>query len=285
MFGYVKPVLAELRVKDHEFYKAAYCGVCRAMQKHTGALSAVSLSYDSVLLAIVRMLYVEDGKISARKRRCLAHPIKSRTMLDENPALEYTARAFAIFTYYKLLDDIKDERKSVKFKVSPIVPAIKRGKRLAGIKDVEEIIKNGLLEIEENEKNGSGSVDDQAELFGKLLGEVFAYGLSGADRTVIYTFGRRLGRFILCADAAEDYEEDLRTGKYNPYIKLYGGKELTFENKQTIKRALMLECVEMEKAVDLMPFGNRLIIENTVRNIIYLGLPKRIEFLDRKEGS
>ena len=36
----------------------------------------------------------------------------------------------------------------------------------------------------------------------------------------------------------------------------------------------------MERAVDLMPFGSRVTIENIIRNIIYLGLPKRIEFLD-----
>ena len=36
MFGYVKPVVGELLVKEHEFYKATYCGICRAMKKHTG---------------------------------------------------------------------------------------------------------------------------------------------------------------------------------------------------------------------------------------------------------
>ena len=51
MFGYVKPVADELLVREHEFYRAAYCGICRAMKKHTGCLSNVTLSYDSVLLA------------------------------------------------------------------------------------------------------------------------------------------------------------------------------------------------------------------------------------------
>ncbi len=284
MFGYVKPILGEMLVKDHEFYKAAYCGVCRAMKKHTGVLSSVALSYDSVLLALVRMLYVSDEEIKAKKRRCAAHPLKSRPMLEENPALEYTARAFAVFTYYKLLDDLKDEKRSVKFKLSPAIPAIKRGRKLAKIEDVEEIIKQGLSQIDANEKSESSSIDDQCALFGKLLGEVFSNGLEGADKIVTYSFGERLGRFILAADAAEDYEEDVKAGKYNPYANLYGKDGLTDENKESIKRALMLECIEMEKAVDLMPFGNRRTIENIVRNIIYLGLPKRIEFLDRKEG-
>ena len=41
----------------------------------------------------------------------------------------------------------------------------------------------------------------------------------------------------------------------------------------------------MECAVNLMPFGNRATIENIVRNILYAGLPKRIEFLDPKDDS
>jgi len=106
MFGYVKPVTSELLVKDYEFYKATYCGVCRAMKKHTGALSNVTLSYDSVLLALVRMLYIPDVDISAKRARCIAHPLKKRCMLTENSAVEYTARAFAVLTYHKLLDDI-----------------------------------------------------------------------------------------------------------------------------------------------------------------------------------
>ena len=30
MFGYVKPVAKELLVKEYEFYKATYCGICRS---------------------------------------------------------------------------------------------------------------------------------------------------------------------------------------------------------------------------------------------------------------
>ena len=120
MFGYVKPVIGELLVKEHEFYRATYCGVCRAMKAKTGALSNVLHSYDSVFLALIRMLFVDDGEISAKKARCIAHPIKSRPMLVENSALDYTARAFAILTYYKLCDDLADERRFGKRAVSVV---------------------------------------------------------------------------------------------------------------------------------------------------------------------
>ena len=109
MFGYVKPVVGEMLVREHEFYKATYCGICRSMKKHTGVLSNVTLSYDSVFLALIRMLYIPDADFKAEQRRCIAHPTKKRPMLKDNPAIEYTAKAFAILTYYKMRDDISDE--------------------------------------------------------------------------------------------------------------------------------------------------------------------------------
>lgn len=280
MFGYVKPYTPDLLVKEYEFYKATYCGVCRSMKRRTGALSNVTLSYDSVLLALVRMLYVPDSDIRSEKHRCAAHPIKSRHMLCENPAIEYTARAFAILTYYKMLDDISDEGAGKKLLTLPLRPILKSGKKKAKIPDIADVVSEKLLKIGELERENSSSVDEPASLFGELLGEIFANGLPENDALICREFGYHLGRFIYAADAAEDYEEDRRKGKYNPYVNLYSKEALTKENKANIKCALILECKGMEAAVNLMPFGTRRVVENIIKNIIYVGLIKRIAFLD-----
>ena len=285
MFGYVKPVHAELLVKEHEFYRATYCGICRAMKKHTGTFSNVTLSYDSVFLALVRMLFVEDSEISAHNKRCIAHPMKKRTMLKENSALEYTARAFAILSYYKMRDDAEDEGIAKKMLISPIRPVLVHGRTRADIEIIEDIVSSRLLKISELEKNKVASVDEPAHFFGEILGEIFAHGLSGSDRLVLYECGYHLGRFIYAADAAEDYDEDLKRGRYNPYVLIYGGEKLTDENKASIKCALILECKMIEGAVNLMPFGNRRTIENIIKNIIYLGLVDRISFLDPQKSD
>ncbi len=283
MFGYVKPVASELLVKEHEFYKAAYCGICRAMKKHTGFFSNLALAYDSVFLALVRMLYVPDSDIGAERKRCAAHPLKRRGMLKENEAIVYTAKAFAILTYHKTLDDIRDERFIKKTLVRTSRPIFKRGNRKAKLDCLSSLTAEKLALINEMEDAGEESVDKPASLFGELLGEIFAYGLSGNDKLILYSTGYHLGRFIYAADAAEDYEDDLRCGKYNPYVKMYGGEKLTRENRESIKCALILECKKIESAVNLMPFGERRIIENIIKNIIYLGLTKRIEFLDKED--
>ena len=268
MFGYVRPVQSELLVKDYEFYKATYCGICRSMKKHTGTLSNATLSYDSVLLALVRMLYVEDAEIGAKMRRCIAHPIKKRCMLNENSATEYTARAFAILTYHKALDDLSDEGLGKKMLLAPARPVLASGARRAKMNDISDIVREKLSAITALERAGTKSVDEPAHLFGELLGEIFANGLSERDALVCREFGYALGRFIYAADAAEDYDEDLKAGKYNPYVLIYDGKPLTSENRKSIKCALILECKRMEAAVNLMPFGERYTIENIVKNII-----------------
>ena len=280
MFGYVKPVVGEMLVREHEFYKATYCGICRAMKKHTGVLSNVTLSYDSVFLALIRMLYIPDGDFKAEQRRCIAHPTKKRPMLKENSAIEYTARAFAVLTYYKLKDDLSDESGLKRVVVTAVRPIVATANKKADLEVLAEIVSDRLDRITSLEKNKCESVDKPASLFGELLGEMFAFDLSENEKLVPYQVGYHLGRFIYAADAAEDYEEDRKSGSYNPYVLLYNGNALTDENKQSIKCGLLLECKKIEAAVNLLPFGTRATIENIINNIIYLGLVKRIEFLD-----
>ena len=280
MFGYVKPVVSEMLVREHEFYKATYCGICRAMKKHTGGLSNVTLSYDSVFLALIRMLYIPDGDFAAEQRRCIAHPAKKRPMLKENSAIEYTARAFAVLTYYKLRDDLQDESGLKRLGVNAVRPIVSVANSRAALDELEKTVSNRLDRITALENDKCESVDAPASLFGELLGEIFAHGMPQNDRLVPYEVGYHLGRFIYAADAAEDYDKDRENGSYNPYVLLYGGLPLTNENRQSIKCGLLLECKKIEAAVNLLPFGSRATIENIINNIIYLGLVKRIEFLD-----
>ena len=283
MFGYVKPVVSELLVKENEFYRATYCGVCRAMKKYTGALSNTLLTYDSVFLALVRMAYIPDSALGSKMRRCIAHPVKRRNMLNDNPAIEYTARAFGILSYYKMMDDISDERLAKRMLVSLARPISSAARKMADLTSLADVVKEKLDAITTLERENTPSVDEPANLFGELLGEVFSYGLEGEDRLVTRQVGYYLGKFIYAADAAEDYDEDLKKGSYNPYCLIYGGKPLTAENKASIKCALILECKNLENAINFIPFGNKITVENIVRNIIYLGLVKRIEFLDGEE--
>ena len=167
--------------------------------------------------------------------------------------------------------------------VSATRPILSSAKKRADLSELADIVKDRLDKISEIERERRPSIDAPAELFGELLGEIFAFGLSGSDRLVTYECGFHLGKFILLADAIEDYDSDLKSGKYNPFFISYDGAKLTRENKQNVKTALLIECKKLESAINLIPFENKITVENIVRNIIYLGLTKRIEFLDKDE--
>ena len=283
MFGYVKPVVKELLVKEHEFYKATYCGICRSMKEHTGGLSIATITYDSVFLALARMAYIPDSELGSSMRRCVMHPIKKRCMLNDNAAIEYTARAFAILSYYKMQDDLTDEGVGKRMLVGLTKPIFTTAKKKADMQILADVAKEKLGKITEIEKERRPGIDEPAGLFGELLGEIFAFGLEGSDRLVMYECGYHLGKFVYLADAIDDYAKDRKNGKYNPYVIAYDGADLTFENKQNVKAALLIECQKLECAVNLIPFNNKITIENIVKNIIYLGLVERIKFLDKSD--
>jgi hypothetical protein len=67
LFGFVKPFVPQLRVGEYEFYRGAYCGLCRSMNKCTGAVSSLTLSYDMVFFALVRSVLAGDKYIIKKK--------------------------------------------------------------------------------------------------------------------------------------------------------------------------------------------------------------------------
>lgn len=53
MFGYVRPVRDELKCRDFDLYRAAYCGLCRCMKERCGWTSTWFLNYDFTFLALL----------------------------------------------------------------------------------------------------------------------------------------------------------------------------------------------------------------------------------------
>lgn len=278
MFGYVKPRRADLLVRDDDFYRAVYCGVCRQMKKKTGRLSSVSLSYDVVFLALVRMLYT-DRHIECRKCRCIAHPCKKREMADGNDALVYSARASALLSYHKLKDDIADSGFFKKIPPALALPVFARAKKKAKMGDLDAVMREKLAALHEMERAHLASVDRPADLSGDLLGRVFAFESCDADAALLYDVGYHLGCFVYAADAAEDYDDDCKNDAYNPYRCLFGDGGLDGEKKKDIHTALLLRLSQLEEAVKKLTFDDADAVKRIIDNILYYGLVDRIDFL------
>lgn len=271
MFGYVKPDIPELKVKDNELYKATYCGLCKTMGKCTGCVSRLTLNYDFVFLALLRMV-LENLKGNVRMRRCMLHPLKKRPVLDRNASLEYSSGASAILTKLKLKDNINDSHgfSRLKAKTAATVSLFfkKTDKNLTLL---EKKVGECIDKLSAYEKENGDSADAAADIFGELLAEVASFGLEEANYRIAYDTGRHLGRWIYITDACDDFKDDIKNRSFNPIVNAFG-KEITKDTVETLRCALMLELEAMSKSVELIDFSSHRDVERIVKNVTYDGM-------------
>ncbi len=274
MFGYIRTDTPELRVRENEYYRAVYCGLCRAQGKCTGQCSRMTLSYDMTFLALLR-LAISNEKPEIKVGRCIAHPFKKRAYLAECDALNYCAYASALLFYGKTVDDIIDERGKKRFKARLIKP-FASGMRKKALKQyalLDEKIAKGLKKLSEIEKKKLPSVDVPAEHFGEILADIISFGLEGKDEVIMKNIGRHIGKWIYILDACDDLADDIEKERFNPFIYLYDGSPLTEELKHDVNTSLKLELLAAEPAFDLIDFEGKSDIEGIIKNIMYRGMP------------
>ena len=280
MFGYVRVQAPDLRVREHEAYRATYCGLCRAMGKCTGQCSRMTLSYDFAFLALVRLALTEES-FSFARRRCLVHPLKKRSVMERNEALDYCARASAVLAYHKTQDDICDERGAKRLMARAADPFLRQMQKKAvradeAVGELDGAVQSCLSSLTETEAARLPSVDTPADIFGELLGRVAAAGLEGDRARIAYRIGWHVGRWIYIVDALDDYEEDVRRGRYNPFALAYPDPEALHAALDGIADALKNELMGAESALDLLDITSET-HRNILYNILYLGMPGTVE--------
>lgn len=248
------------------------------MGKCTGQCSRLTLSYDFAFLALVRLAFSPEP-IAFAQKRCLVHPLKKRNSMKPNAALDYCAGAAALLNYHKVRDDLSDETGFKKFRARLSYPFLANGRKKAiksGLAELDAQISEGLAELARTEAAQTVSVDVPAALFGRILGDIIAFGLDGSDARIARSLGHAIGKWIYIADALDDWQEDKQKGRYNPFLLLYDSAPLRSDDLSGIRNALKNELYEAEAAIDLMEFENT-DIKHIVLNILYLGMPERID--------
>ncbi|MBQ9780590.1 MAG: hypothetical protein IJW00_06560 [Clostridia bacterium] len=281
MYGYIKAYAPELKVREQEYYRAVYCGLCRTMGKCTGQCSRLTLSCDVTFLALLRLL-LEEKRVTVVPRRCVLHPVKKRLIAEPDTAIDYAAHASALLTYHKILDDKQDEQGIKRMKAALAFPYVKRlRKRVTkqGLQVLDKRIGKHMKALGILERERERSADHPAELFGLVMAELISFGLPEKKARIAREMGRHLGRWIYFTDAIDDYEEDKARGRYNPFLNLWQEGEITDSRREDLKNALMSELVAVEAALDLCDDGGNETrdLSGVIRNILYLGMPAAAE--------
>ncbi len=278
VFGYVRVKSSELRVREYEAYRGAYCGLCRSMGKCTGQCSRMTLSYDFAFLVLVRVC-LENAEIRFSQRRCLAHPLKKRNMMETNAVLDYSARAAAILNYHKIKDDLSDEKGLKKMRALFVYPFVSRARKKAlkaGLSELDASIAKRLRELAETEKQSLASVDTPAAIFGEILSDIMSFGLESDRARIANELGRSVGKWIYTVDALDDMREDKKRERYNPFLLLYGGRLPSADELELVADALKAGLCSAEAALDLVR-TDRAEMMSIIENIMYLGLPDTAE--------
>ncbi|HBL84009.1 MAG: hypothetical protein A2Y17_05775 [Clostridiales bacterium GWF2_38_85] len=231
MFGYIKPNMGELKVREMELYKSVYCGICVTGGKTVSRLTRFLLSYDFVFMALLR-LSLTGEEYFLRTGRCTYNPLRKKRIMNSNEALSYTSAAFAVLTYYKALDDINDSKGIAKLMKYLALPFFKRMKRKAEklYIDLPGIISEPLMKLSELEKQNEESIDAVADCFGRLMAGILEKDISGAKNRIAKSCGYHMGRYIYILDACDDLDDDIESNNYNPLKKLYKDKNKLSED-------------------------------------------------------
>lgn len=279
MFGYVRPLRSELKVKDNEIFKAYYCGLCKSIDKENGVIPRFALNYDLVFLGIF-LSSINNEKIKVKKQSCIAHPLKRRIYVYDDNALEYTSNIGTILAYFNLLDDWQDDRSFTSLIASLL---FKKGSLKAKKRFEEKFIKikEYLILMKNLEEENCSELDEIADVFAKIMEEIADYdGIK--DEKVLKGFkwlAYNLGRWIYILDAFDDIEEDFEENNYNPIIS---SMKLETENinefkeriSPRIKFTLTCSLAAISETYELLPINKN---RNIIENIIYLGMRNKMD--------
>ena len=297
MFGYVVVNKSELKFKEFAQYRRYYCGLCRRLKKRYGRKGQIALSYDMTFLVLLLSELCEPESVRGKKR-CMVHPWKKQEFLY-NSCTDYAADMTVLLTYYKCMDDFKDEKKwfrklyaaSFKKKIKQLMETYgnkidKIETAMAEFSRIEEEYAEKLsVKLEKRKKfrtqeNSSSSEEKEKSAdtacldalmgaFGQVLSQFFSFVPSQKDKLWLENLkkiGYDIGRFIYLVDAYDDLEKDRKKGCFNPlaFSQLTG--EAFDDWIEDVLRSIIAQAArEFEK----LP-----IIEDVeiLRNILYSGI-------------
>ena len=273
MFGYIRPVRDELRMKDYDRYHAAYCGLCRSLGKRFGFFSRFLVNYDLTFLYLLLSSPESPqpldrcrcpARLGCRKKPCIVDP----SLMDD------VAAADVILCRHKLEDDILDAG-FWKASVCRLVKLLTAGgyrKARKQLPDFDKTVQAQLQALRGLEQEDSPSIDATADCFARILSgcalRFDAPELLRPLEQLLY----HIGRFIYLIDALDDLAEDCKTGSYNPLrfrFQTEDGK-LREEDASYFRELINASVNLCGAAFELLPHRSH---GELLENIIYLGLP------------
>ncbi len=218
MFGYINPDAPYLFKKDEILYKALYCGLCKSIGAGCGQMARTALTYDMAFTsALVHNIKGEDVQI--KKARCALHMLKRRPVALVDATTVLLGCVNTALAYFKLCDDKADgEKRGI------LRHLYKKGykKALKREPKIIEIIEKQTREQARLEKSGCSVMDMAAEPTAVMMKELSDIMLKEFSSEHTQKLFYSLGKWVYLVDALDDYDKDVKKGRFNVLYNAYG---------------------------------------------------------------
>ncbi len=220
MFGYISPDRPYLFIKDEELYKAMYCGVCKGIKNGCGQVARTALTYDMAFMsAFLHNIAGTDVKIE--KQHCVIHPFRKKAMANSDELTVLLGCINTVLAYHKFLDDKHDKEARAILRIF-----YKRGYKRAVKRypAIDKIIKDQTDAQNKLESGGCSIIDMASEPSAEMMRQLSKEVLG--DKSTKYTEALcyAVGKWVYLADALDDYDKDVKKGRYNVLYNAYGDK-------------------------------------------------------------
>lgn len=266
LFGYIKVSKGELKIKEFELYRGVYCSLCKVLGKNYGLWSRFTLNYDFTFLTLLNMS-LKDGCDKFSQKGCTFNPLKKCQFCNNTEAFEMPAAAAMIMSYYKLLDNIADEKGIKKIGYLALKPFLKsaNNKVKRQYPHIEVIVSDYISKQAELENADCKEIDRVADPTAVALSKILMLCSDDtSQKRVLERLGYCLGRYIYLLDAFCDLQDDIKKGRYN-VLKNKPERDV----KEYIKSQIYFCINESIKAFELLDIKK---YKQVLGNIIYLGL-------------
>lgn len=274
MFGYIGINRSELKVRDLEQYQSFYCGLCHSLKHRGGRIGQMTLTYDMTFLTLL-LAGLYEGSVTEILSRCPTRPWKRIPKLTCRES-SYAADMNILLAAYNLEDDWLDDR-SLK---GLLMYRLLRRQCLRIEREYPRqaaAVREYLIQLHQCESSGAADLDLAAGLTGKMLAEIFVCSEDIWSEELRH-MGFFLGKFIYLMDAYEDYDDDKRSGNYNPWAAVYA-EHLPDDVALQILTMMMAEVTRAFERLPILLYGDLL------RNILYSGVWGRYEEIRKKRSG
>lgn len=272
MFGYIRPRRDELRMRDLDAYRAAYCGLCRAMGRRYGFRTRWLVNYDFTFL----YLLLASVRPEAERRQCWcpARVLGRKPCLCDEAGYAAPAACNLILCWWKLDDEIRDGGFLRRFGCRLLRLLLRRPYRRAA-KDrpaFDALAAEKLAALRKLETDRSPSLDATADAFAAIVAGCAAEFEDPSVRRPAETLLYQVGRFIYLADALDDLRDDVKKDTYNPlrYRFCPTAEGLAAEDLDWLSQLVDSSVNLAGAALALLPVQSG---GQILENIVYLGMP------------